>query len=57
MSTQWQYTDGQAVGLNYPGVEVVMRKMRVKRKDEMQVFSEIQAMEQATLKAWSERKR
>lgn len=57
LSTQWKYTEGQAVGMDYPGVEVVMRKWRIPRKDELQVFSEIQAMEQATLKAWSERKR
>lgn len=56
MSTQWMVGIAGATGLSYPGVEVVMRKARVKRRDEENVFHEIQCMERATLSAWSERK-
>ena len=55
MSTQWMVGMAGATGLSYPGVEVVMRKARVKRRDEERVFYEIQCMERATLSAWRER--
>jgi hypothetical protein len=57
VSTQWVVGMGGAVGLNYQGVEVVMRKRRIKRADECKLFADIQVMERATLNAWSERKR
>lgn len=57
VSTQWIAGGNGVIGLNYPGVEVVMRKWRIKRQDEQKVFSEIQVMERATLRAWSERKK
>lgn len=57
VSTQWLVGSGGATGLNYPGVEVVMRNWRIKRHDEQKQFSEIQVMERATLRAWSERKK
>ena len=55
MSTQWMAGMAGATGLNYPGVEVVMRKARVKRCDEERIFHEIQCMERATLSAWREK--
>lgn len=55
MSTQWMVGMAGTTGLSYPGVEVVMRKARVKRRDEERVFYEIQCMERATLSAWRER--
>ncbi len=56
VGTQWVIGHGGAVGLSYPGVEVVMRKWRIKRRDEQRFFQEIQVMERATLAAWGERK-
>lgn len=55
MSTQWMVGMAGATGLSYPGVEVVMRKFRVKRCDEERIFHEIQCMELATLSAWREK--
>lgn len=55
VSTQWIAGMAGATGLSYPGVEVVMRKARVKRSDEERVFHEIQCMERATLSAWREK--
>jgi hypothetical protein len=57
VSTQWVIGPGGLVGLNYQGVEVVMRKRCIKRSDESRLFSDIQVMERATLNAWSERKK
>jgi len=56
VSTQWMVGVNGATGLNYQNVEVVMRKWRIKRRDEQRVFREIQVMERATLRAWGERK-
>lgn len=56
VSTQWVVSPGGGViGMNYPGVEVVMRKWGIKRKDELRFFCDLQVMERATLRAWSER--
>lgn len=57
VSTQWMCGPDGATGLNYEGVQVVMRMRRIKRQDEQRLFSEIQVMERATLRAWSERKK
>lgn len=54
--TQWHTDNGHATGLNYNGVEVVMRKHRIKRSEELDMFKKIQAMEQAMLEAWSEKR-
>lgn len=55
VSTQWMTGMAGPTGLSYPGVEVVMRKTRVKRCDEERMFFEIQCMERATLSAWREK--
>lgn len=55
VSTQWMVSMAGATGLNYPGVESVMRLSGVKRGDRERVFNEIQCMERATLSAWREK--
>jgi hypothetical protein len=54
--TQWSIGVGGPTGLDYVNVEVVLRKWRVKRSEELDVFSKIQAMERAMLDAWSEKR-
>lgn len=56
-STQWHVGPGGAIGMNYPGCEVVRDARRIRRKAWPQLFSELQAMERATLDAWRERKK
>jgi hypothetical protein len=56
MHTQWMSGQKGAVGLNYSGVEIVMKNGGVKKREWRRVFAEIQAMEHATLKGWEERK-
>lgn len=55
VSTQWMATMAGVTGLNYPGVETVMRMSGIKRRDRERVFNEIQCMERATLSAWREK--
>lgn len=57
VSTQWIVGPGGAVGLNYQSVLVVRDAWKIKRKDWPKLFSEVQAMERATLSGWSERKK
>lgn len=54
--TQWYVGINGPTGLNYGGVEVVMRMQRVKRSERAQLFTKIQMMERAMLDAWSEKK-
>jgi hypothetical protein len=53
--TQWNVGMGGPVGLNYSGVDVLV-KLRVKKRDRPDVFSKIQVMERAMLEAWSEQR-
>lgn len=55
VSTQWTVGPGGAVGLNYPGVQVVRDAWQIKRKDWPRLLSEVQVMERATLAAWREK--
>jgi len=57
LSTQWLVGMGGATGLNYEAVNIVMNHRRIARRDRNRVFEEIQVMERATLKAWSEKKK
>lgn len=57
VSTQWHVGPGGAIGLNYAGVAVVRDAKGISRKDWPRLFSELQAMERATLEAWRERKK
>lgn len=41
-------------GLDYPGVEVVMRRHGVRGRAADQMFALLQAMERAALDAWAE---
>jgi hypothetical protein len=56
LRTQWNIGVGGPTGLDYVNVEVVLRKWRVKRSDEWDVFSKIQVMERAMLDAWGEKR-
>lgn len=57
VSTQWHVGPGGAIGLNYAGVEVARDALGIRRKEWPKLFSEVQAMERATLDAWRERKK
>lgn len=57
VSTQWVVGPSGVVGLNYLGVQVVRDAWRIRLKDWPKLFSEVQAMERATLSGWSERKK
>jgi len=57
VSTQWVAGQSGAIGLAYKGVEVVRDAWGVRRKAWPKLFSEVQAMERATLSGWSERKK
>lgn len=52
VQTQWRYAGmgGVRVGLDYPGVEIVRRKIHLPR----QAFLGLQVMETAALKHWFE---
>jgi len=55
--TQWLGDMGGRSGLNYPGVEIVMRRrfgLRGKKSDDY--FALLQAMEIAALNAWAKQK-
>ena len=57
VSSQWVVGMGGVVGLNYTSVEVVRRAWQIKQKDWPRLFSDVQVMERATLKAWREKKK
>jgi len=44
-------------GLNYPGVEVVMRRYGVPPERESEVFAQLQVLEEETVKLRNERKK
>lgn len=54
--TQWLRDDGVATGLNYPGLESVMRLRRIKKSRRTELFDDLQQMEFVTLNAWRERR-
>lgn len=59
--TQWVKTVGWAgviwEGLNYPGVEVVMRRYRVPAEQEENVFTQLQVMEAETVRIRNQKRR
>jgi hypothetical protein len=57
VSSQWVVGPSGVVGLSYPGVEVVRRAWKINKKDWPGLFSDVQVMERATLKAWREKKK
>jgi hypothetical protein len=58
LQTQWtQQPMGGLSHLNYPGVQVCMEMAGIKKRDRKTLFSEIQAMERAVLKADAKQKK
>lgn len=55
LSTQWVWGLDGRKGLNYSSVEFVMKMAGVKKRQQQQVFRDIQAMEWAALSAWNEK--
>lgn len=54
-STQWRYgAMGGAIGLDYPGVKVVL-ELTVKRREWREVFEGLQVMERAALAVMNEK--
>lgn len=49
----WRGTGMQREGLDRPGVEVEMRKARIRPKDRRRVWEEIEVMERAALEEWA----
>lgn len=56
VQTQWRMGFDGATGLDYAGVEVVMRRHGVPRGERDERFAELQVMERAALAAWSEKR-
>lgn len=56
VDTQWNYVGTMAgvvrTGLNYPGVESVMRNQGIRRKRRAALFADLQLMEKAALKVF-----
>lgn len=57
VQSQWLHSFEGREGLSYPGVEVVMRMHRVRRRDWSSTFVLLQAMERAALEVWDEERR
>ena len=56
LDTQW--VEGPTgAGINFASLKIAMGFMRIKRRDEPEVFGEIKAMERATVLAWKEREK
>jgi hypothetical protein len=53
--TQWHFAEGMRTGLNYPGVEVMLR-YTVERHARRQMLIDLQVMEHAALSAWEEQR-
>lgn len=56
VQTQWRVSHNGPTGLDYAGVEVVMRRHGVKGKAADELFGQIQAAERAALAAWAEKR-
>lgn len=54
MLTQWRVGMGGATGLDYAALPAVLRFRGIFRKDQSQVFDDIQIMERAALRAMRE---
>lgn len=52
--TQWRTSMAGREGLDYAGVRVVMDLGTIRPRQRRQRFAEVQVMESAALKAWSE---
>lgn len=54
--SQWIVGMGGATGLNYPGVESMLRMCGIPRREWPDLFGLIQEMERATLEVWDEKR-
>lgn len=50
--TQWRVGMAGRTGLDYTGVEVVMRQQGIDRKEQRHLFASLQAMEVAAINVW-----
>lgn len=58
VQTQWRSGGmGPPTGLDYGGVQACMALRGVRKKEQAELFSGLQAMEQATLSAWDKQKK
>lgn len=57
VQTQWRVAPmGGAIGLDYAGVEVVLRQRARTPRARRRLFAELQAMEAGALEAWAEQR-
>lgn len=56
-ATQWVVSMSGRTGLNYPGVESVMRMHGTKRKDRKALFADVQVMEFAALEVLNKKEK
>lgn len=54
--TQWRSGMAGATGLDYGGIEALMRLRGVARAERSERFAELQVMERAALAAWQEKR-
>lgn len=54
LQTQWRSSMAGPTGLDYPGVECVLRIYGIRGKERIETFAQLQAMELASLAAWQE---
>lgn len=54
IQSQWNWDDGKRRGLNYPGVQICLGYWPgIRKKERVDAFHLLQAMEQAALEEWS----
>jgi hypothetical protein len=53
IQTQWLSDMGSRTGLNYPGVDIVLRHLDAPKKEKRSYFATIQVLERAALEEWS----
>lgn len=53
VATQWRVGMGGAVGLDYAGVEAVMRINGLRGQERRERFGDLRVMEAAALRAWA----
>lgn len=56
VQTQWRISHNGPTGLDYAGVEVVMRRNGIRGQAADEMFGQLQAAERATLDVWAEKK-
>jgi hypothetical protein len=56
IQTQWNRSECQPCGLNYPAVQVAMEMRGVRKRDRAEMFLNVQAMEGACLSEWAKQR-